>query len=42
MKNKLFIILIVFVPTFTFSQSDSLKGTFWKPNPANYKVKQAI
>lgn len=42
MKNKLFVLLIVFSSTFSFSQIDSTKGTFWKPNPPNYKVKHAI
>jgi hypothetical protein len=43
MKTKFFLIaLFIIFATTTKAQSDSTKGSFFKPNPANYKVKHAI
>ena len=40
-KHLLFVALITFATTIQ-AQSDSTKGTFFKPNPRNYEVKQAF
>jgi hypothetical protein len=43
MKKNLFLfVALLFVATTIKAQSDSTNGTFFKPNPRNYKVKQAI
>ena len=42
MKNKLFIPTLLFISLVSFSQTDTSKGTFWKPTPPNYAVIQAI
>jgi hypothetical protein len=43
MKTKaLIIVLLTIITTNLFAQTDAAKGTFWKPKPANYEVKQAI
>ena len=43
MKIKFFLVaaFIIIAPTI-YAQSDSTKGTFLKPNPRNYDVKQAF
>ena len=41
MKKVLFITAILGFSLQVFAQSDS-SGTFWKPNPRNYEVKQAL
>ncbi|MNS42611.1 hypothetical protein D3C72_749940 [compost metagenome] len=35
------ILFLLIVPEFSIAQSDST-GTFWKPSPPNYEVKQAV
>ena len=43
MKKQIFVLtLLVLVTTSIFAQTDSIKGTFWKPVPSLYEVKQAI
>lgn len=43
MKAKLFLIsVLAIVATTIHAQSDSTKGTFFKPTPRNYEVKQAF
>ncbi len=43
MKKQIFILsMLVFVATSIFAQTDSVKGTFWKPVPPMYEAKQAI
>ncbi len=39
--QKYIIVLLLFVSS-SFAQTDSIKGTFWKPQPPNYRVKQAL
>ena len=41
-KQIVLIVAMVFVATTISAQSDSTGGTFWKPNPRNYEVKQAF
>jgi len=41
-KQIVLIVALVFVATTISAQSDSTSGTFWKPNPRNYNVKQAF
>ena len=42
--KKLFLlfVIIAFVTTTISAQSNTIKGTFWKPIPRNYEVKQAF
>jgi len=43
MKKQFFLfVALVCVATTISAQSDSTGGTFWKPNPRNYEVKQAL
>ena len=43
MKKQIFLLVALIYLTITSSaQSDSTGGTFWKPNPRNYEVKQAF
>ncbi|NVO21535.1 MAG: hypothetical protein HXX13_17670 [Bacteroidetes bacterium] len=43
MKKQIFIsLLLVIGVTALFAQSDSAKGTFWKPVPRLYEAKQAL
>ncbi|MEZ4958533.1 MAG: hypothetical protein R2830_01820 [Saprospiraceae bacterium] len=43
MKTKCFFIaMICLVSSGLFAQMDASKGTYWHPNPPNYKVKQAL
>jgi hypothetical protein len=43
MKTKHFLLVaLITVATTIQAQSDSTKGTFFKPNPRNYEVKQAF
>ena len=41
-KQIVLIVALVCVATTISAQSDSTGGTFWKPNPRNYEVKQAF
>ncbi len=41
-KQIVLIVALAFVATTISAQSDSTGGTFWKPNPRNYNVKQAV
>jgi hypothetical protein len=41
-KQILFIVVLICLATSLSAQSGSAKGTFWKPNPRNYEVKQAF
>jgi len=41
-KQIVLIVAIAFAATKISAQSDSSVGTFWKPNPRNYEVKQAF
>jgi len=41
-KQIVLIIALVCVTTIILAQSGSNGGTFWKPNPRNYEVKQAL
>ena len=41
-KQIVLIVALVFVATTISAQSDSTGGTFWKPKPRNYEVKQAF
>jgi hypothetical protein len=41
-KQIVLIVALVFAATTISAQSDSTSGTFWKPNPRNYNVKQAF
>jgi hypothetical protein len=41
-KPILLFIALLFLSTISSAQSDSTSGTFWKPNPRNYHVKQAF
>ena len=41
-KQIVFIVVLACLATRLSAQSDSAKGTFWKPNPRNYEVKQAL
>lgn len=40
--GRFIIILCLFVSITSESQTDSTKGTFWKPKPPNYMVRQAV
>lgn len=43
MKKQIFLFVAMFTLATTISaQSDSTGGTFWRPNPRNYDVKQAF
>jgi hypothetical protein len=43
MKKRIFLfVLLVSLVSTILAQSDSARGTFWKPIPRNYEVKQAI
>ena len=43
MKNQIFILtLLVLGATSITAQTDSIKGTFWKPVPSSYEAKHAI
>ena len=43
MKKQIFLLVaIVFLATTLTAQSDTIKSSFWKPNPRNYEVKQAF
>lgn len=42
MKRILFSLLFLCVSIYSIGQADTAKGTFWKPNQPNYKVKYAI
>ena len=43
MKTKVFLVAAIMILATTLqAQSDSAKGTFFKPNPRNYMVKQAV
>ncbi|MDX9773760.1 MAG: hypothetical protein RBT02_10145, partial [Bacteroidales bacterium] len=43
MKRQILILVAAVSLTATISaQSESNAGTFWKPNPRNYEVKQAL
>jgi hypothetical protein len=43
MKKPIFIfVALLFLTIISSAQSDLNNGTFWKPNPRNYVVKQAI
>jgi len=43
MKTKFFLLTaFILITTCVQAQTDSVSGTFFKPNPRNYKVKQAI
>jgi len=43
MKKQIFILtLLVLGATSIMAQTDSIKGTFWNPEPPSYKAKQAI
>ena len=42
LKNVLLFATCIALSATIHAQSDSDKGTFWKPNPPNYKVKQAF
>ena len=41
-KQIVLIVALVFAAMTISAQSDSTSGTFWKPNPRNYNVKQAF
>ena len=41
-KQIVLIVALVFAAMTVSAQSDSTSGTFWKPNPRNYEVKQAF
>ena len=41
-KQIVLFVALVFSATTISAQSDSTGGTFWKPNPRNYNVKQAF
>ena len=41
-KQIVLIVALVYVATTISAQSDSTSGTFWKPDPRNYNVKQAF
>lgn len=43
MKKQIFLFVAMFsLATAISAQSDTITGTFWKPNPRNYDVKQAF
>ena len=43
MKKRIFLLVaIVFLATTLTAQSDTIKSSFWKLNPRNYEVKQAL
>jgi hypothetical protein len=41
-KQIIFIVALVCIATTISAHPDSTGGTFWKPNPRNYEVKQAL
>lgn len=41
-KNLIIIVILSFTTFAAIAQTDSAKGSFWKPNPRNYQVKQAL
>jgi hypothetical protein len=41
-KNYLIFTALLFLATIVMAQSDTTKGTFWRPRPRNYQVKQAF
>ena len=41
-KQIVLIVVTAFLATTISAQSDITVGTFWKPNPRNYEVKQAL
>ena len=41
-KQIVLIVALICVATTISAQSGSTGGTFWKPNPRNYEVKQAL
>ncbi|MEI6410205.1 MAG: hypothetical protein WCR52_12535 [Bacteroidota bacterium] len=42
MKNIVLLLIIIVISTSLNAQTQTSKGTFWKPQPANYEVKQAV
>lgn len=43
MKSKFFLVAVsIMIATSIYAQSDSINGTFFKPIPRNYEVKQAF
>jgi hypothetical protein len=43
MKKIMMLILVLFIVAYSVkAQTDSTKGTFWKPYPRNYEVKHAL
>ena len=43
MKKSFFLLVaFAFITTILSAQSDTIRGTFWNPNPRNYEVEQAF
>ena len=41
-KLPILLVVLLFITTNVWAQTDTLNGTFWRPKPKNYEVKQAI
>jgi hypothetical protein len=41
-KKSVIVVVLCLMSAFCYAQADSAKSTFWKPNPRNYQVKQAL